>query len=172
MRNWMMACALSIGAYGLATGVCNAGVSEIRLGVLAHDPLTQKEDGIDLNAELFFDSWTSGSWELRPTIGVTGSLNGDTSQAYLGVVYGGPIFDSVFFEFGGGGSVHNGKLETADPNRKELGGRVLFHIEASLGVMLTDTMSLSLYADHISNAGIEERNEGLETAGLRMGFRL
>lgn len=172
MRNWILACALSVGASGLMAGASNAGVSEIRFGVLAHDPLRQKESGVDLNAELFFDSWTSGSWELRPVIGVTGSLNGDTSQAYLGIVYGGPIFDSVFFEFGGGGSIHNGKLETSDPNRKELGSRVLFRAEASVGVMLTETMSLSLYADHISNAGIEERNEGLETAGLRLGFRL
>ena len=38
--------------------------------------------------------------------------------------------------------------------------------------MLTETMSLSIYADHISNAGIEERNEGLETAGLRIGFKM
>ncbi len=127
---------------------------------------------MDLNAELFFNSWTSGSWQLRPTIGGTVNLNGDTSQAYIGLVYGGPISDSWFFELGGGGSVHNGKVDTTDPDRKELGSRVLFHVEASLGVMLTDTTSLSLYADHISNAGIEEHNEGLETAGLRVGFRL
>lgn len=172
MRNWLLGGTLSITASALTAVACQAGVSEIRFGALAHDPLTQKEEGVDVNAELFFNSWTSGSWQLRPTIGASWNTGGDTSQIYLGVVYGGPISDSLFFEFGGGGSVHDGKLETTDRNRKELGSRVLFHLEASLGVMLSDTTSLSLYADHISNAGIEERNEGLETAGLRVGFKL
>jgi hypothetical protein len=175
MRNATFGAALAIAASALTSSVCHAGdgpFSEIRLGVLAHDPLTHKEDGVDLNAELFFDSWTNGSWQLRPAIGATVSLNGDTSQAYVGLVYGGPLSDSVFFELGGGAAVHNGELDTLDPDRKELGSRVLFHVEASLGVMLTDTTSLSLYADHMSNAGIENHNEGLETAGLRVGFRL
>src|SRR5882672_8920423 len=153
MRKLILGCALSLAASSLTTFASQAAGSEIRLGVLAHDPLTQKEDGVDLNAEYFFDSWTSGSWQLRPAIGVTGSLNGDTSQAYICLVYGGPISDSMFVEIGGGGAIHNGKLETTDPDRKELGSRVLFHAEASIGVMLTDTMSLSIYADHVSNAG-------------------
>jgi len=174
MKKWFVACAVMLTAPLFSLGVSNAGdiISEIRFGVLAHDPLIQKENGVDLNAELFFNSWTSGSWQLRPAIGVTANLNGDTSQAYIGLVYGGPISDSLFVELGAGGAIHNGKLETADPDRKELGSRVLFHAEASVGVMLTDTTSLSLYVDHMSNAGIEERNEGLETAGARVGFRL
>jgi hypothetical protein len=172
MRKLAIGLALAMAASAFAAAACQAGVSEIRFGVLAHDPLTQKEEGVDLNAELFFDSWTDGSWQLRPTIGGTVNLNGDTSQAYLGLIYGGPISENWFVEIGGGASVHNGKLETTDPERKELGSRVLFHVQASIGVMLSDTTSLSLYADHISNAGIEERNEGLETAGLRIGFKL
>jgi lipid A 3-O-deacylase len=172
MRKLIIGCALSIAAAALSASVCHAGFSEVRLGVLAHDPLNQKEEGVDLNVQLYFDSWTSGSWELRPTIGGTVNVSGDTSQGYIGIVYGGPISDSLFVEIGGGGAIHDGKLETAELDRKELGSRILFHVEASIGVMLTDTMSLSLYADHISNAGIEERNEGLETAGLRIGFSL
>ncbi len=166
-----IAAALLVAASGASVAGAGA-ISEIRLGVLAHDPLIQKEKGVDLNAEFFFNSWTEGSWQLRPSIGVTANLNGNTSQAYLDLNYGGPISDSLFLEFGVGGAVHDGKLETPDHGRKELGARVLIHASMSLGVMMTDTMSLSLYADHISNAGIEERNEGLETAGLRLGFRM
>ena len=168
MRKRMVAALLVAATW---PNVAGAGISEVRFGVLAHDPLIQKEEGVDLNAELFFDSWIDGSWELRPSIGATVNLDDDTNFAYLGLTYGGPLSDSLFLEISGGGAVHDGKLETADPGRKELGSRVLYHVALSLGVRMTDTMSLSLFADHMSNAGIEERNEGLETGGLRLGFR-
>ncbi len=168
MRNWIA------GALVAAATTASAGATEIRLGVLAHDPLIQKEGGVDINAELFFNGWTGneGEWQLRPSIGVTANLEGDTSFAYVDLNYGGPISDSLFLEFAVGGAIHDGELETADPDRKELGGRVLIHAAISLGVMLTDNMSLSIYGDHMSNAGVEERNEGLETLGLRVGFKL
>jgi lipid A 3-O-deacylase len=168
MRNWIAAVIVA------AASVSTASATEIRVGVLAHDPLIQKEGGVDINAELFFNGWTGneGEWQLRPSIGVTANLEGDTSFAYVDLNYGGPISDSWFLEFAVGGAIHDGELETADPTRKELGGRVLIHAAISLGVMLTDNVSLSLYGDHMSNAGVEERNEGLETLGLRLGFRL
>lgn len=158
-------------AFGAAAGTAEAGVSEVRFGVLAHDPLAQKEDGIDINAEIFFSSWTQGSWELRPSLGASVNTTGDTSQVYLAINYGGPLGGGWFLEIAGGGMVHDGELETPDPNKKELGSEVLFHLGLSLGVMVSEDVSLSLYADHASNAGWAERNEGLETGGLRMGIR-
>jgi len=160
MRIVMAAAPLLVAAAG-ANGANAGAFSEVRFGVLAHDPLIRQEDGVDLNAEFFFNSSTQGSWELRPSIGVTANLNGDTSQAYLALNYGGPISDSLFLEIAGGGAIHDGKLETADHTRKELGSRVLFHVGLSLGVMLTET-----------NAGVEERNEGLEIGAMRLGLRL
>ena len=172
MRHLSVAAAMAA-ALAIA-GECNAyGLSEVRLGVLAHDPLINKEDGVDLNAEIYFDSWTEGSWELRPSVGGTLHLDDDgTSFAFVDLNYGGPIFDGVFAELSFGGALHDGKLETADPNRRELGSRVLFHLAGEIGIMLGEKTSLSLYVEHISNAGIEERNEGLETAGVRIGFRI
>src|SRR5262249_51172922 len=81
MRN-LIAGAMFV-ASTLAAATAQAGFSEVRIGVLAHDPLTQKEDGVDINGEVFFDSWTDGSWELRPSIGGTVNLSGDTSMAYI-----------------------------------------------------------------------------------------
>jgi lipid A 3-O-deacylase len=161
-------------AAAVMTSLSTANASEIRFGVLAHDPLAGKEDGVDANVEFFFDGWTGneGEWQLRPSIGATVNFQGDTNQAHLSLNYGGPISDSWFLEFSAGAAVHDGELETPDPNKKELGGRVLIRGAVSLGVMLSDTTSLSIYADHLSNAGVEERNEGLETAGLRIGFKL
>jgi lipid A 3-O-deacylase len=171
MRN-VIAGALCVAA--LSASVVTAAASEIRLGVLAHDPLAGKEDGVDINAEFFFNGWTGneGEWQLRPSIGATVNLEGDTSQAHISLNYGGPISESWFLEFSAGAAVHDGELETPDPHKKELGGRVLIRGAISLGVMLSETVSLSIYADHLSNAGVEERNEGLETAGLRIGFKL
>lgn len=175
MQDWIVAGALALAASLIGVSASTAGISEIRVGVLAHDPLNQKEEGIDLNAEVYFGDWLNsenGSWQLRPSIGVSVNTQGDTSQAYIDLNYGGPISDRWFLEFAAGVSVHNGETDTLDPDRLELGSRVLIHAAISLGVMLSETTSLSIYADHVSNAGIEERNEGLETAGLRLGFKL
>jgi lipid A 3-O-deacylase len=167
----LLATTVVVCAFGAAAGTANAGVSEVRFGALAHDPLAQKEDGIDINAEIFFSSWTQGSWALRPSLGASVNTTGDTSQVYIAINYGGPISEDWFLEISGGGMVHDGELETPDPNKKELGSEVLFHIGLSLGVMVSEDVSLSLFATHASNAGWAERNEGLETAGLRLGIR-
>jgi lipid A 3-O-deacylase len=169
----MIAMALAVCALGAAAGTANAGVSEVRFGVLAHDPLNGKEEGIDINAELFFSSWTEGSWQLRPSIGASVNTQGDTSQVYIALNYGGPISENWFLEISGGGMVHDGETDdmVAPPDRLELGSAVLFHVGLSLGVMVSEDVSLSLFATHASSAGITERNEGLETAGLRMGIK-
>ena len=177
MRICIARCILALTASLLTAGATSAGggiFSEVRLGVLAHDPFAQKEDGVDINAELYFDDfdWFEGSWDVRPSLGASVNTDGDTSKVYLDLNFGGPISDSVFVELGAGVAVHDGETDTLDPDRKELGSHVLIHLAANIGVMLADTVSLSIYVDHVSNAGIEEHNEGLETAGLRIGFKL
>lgn len=159
--------------------VCQAGdgpISELRLGVLAHDQgvfVATKEEGLDINGEIYFRDlgWFDGGWEARPSLGISVNLKGDTSQAYTGITIGGPIAGPVFIEGAVGAAVHDGDLDTATTDRKELGCRVLFHLAATAGVMLSDTTSLSLYLDHASNANLCDHNEGLETAGGRIGFR-
>ena len=179
MRKWILCCALVVAAPCVTSGVGLAGdgaISEFRLGVLAHDPgifSHPKENGIDLNGEIFFRDlgWFGGGWEARPSIGGSVNLDGGASQAYAGVTFGGPVAGPIFVELGVGAAVHNGELETTDPDRKELGCRVLFHLAGSVGIMLSDTMSLSAYLDHMSNGNLCDNNEGLETAGARAGFR-
>ena len=176
MRN-SFACAAALTAVLLCAEPSYAGngpFSEVRLGVLAHDPFTHKEDGVDINASVYFHNfdWFDGAWDIRPSLGVSVNTGGDTSLIYADLNFGGPIGRSTFAEIGAGVAAHDGETETQDPNRKEFGSTVLFHLSASVGVMLTDGMSASVYIDHISNAGLAEHNEGLETAGLRLGFGL
>lgn len=150
--------------------------SEVRLGVLGHDtgPFSgSKEHGVDFNAELYFNDlgWFGGTWEARPSVGLTVNTEGDTSQVYAGLNVGGGVAGPVFLEFGFGVAAHDGEHETMSPDKKELGCTVLFHLSTSVGVMVSDDVSLSAYLDHISNGNLCDNNEGMETAGVRLGFR-
>lgn len=173
------ACTVTFAVIGMAASSAFAGddfVSEIRLGASAHDEgafSDMKEKGIDVNGEILFHDtgWFGGGWQLRPNIGVNANTEGQTDQAYLGLVAGRRLFGPVFVEFGAGGAVHDGKLDTTDPDRRSLGCRVLFHIQGDIGIELGDNWHLMAHADHMSNAGLCDRNEGLETAGARLGYR-
>ena len=152
------------------------GLSEIRTGVLAHDQgafSSHKESGADINFELLFTSpdFLKRIWSPRPHIGFNANSAGDTSQAYLGLSWQWDFWRNWFAGFSFGGAVHNGKTETADLKRKELGCRVLFRESIEFGYRLTSTHGVSLFADHISNAKLCKNNEGLENFGLRYGYR-
>jgi hypothetical protein len=99
------------------------------------------------------------------------NARGETNQGYLGLVAGHRLLGPIFVELGVGGALHDGKLDTTDPDRRSLGCRVLFHVQGDIGVELGDNWRLMAHADHMSNANICDRNEGLETAGLRLGYR-
>jgi lipid A 3-O-deacylase len=76
----------------------------------------------------------------------------------------------IFSGFGLGAAVHDGPLDER-PNRKALGKRVLFHIPAEIGWRLDRHNSLSLYFEHVSNAGLADRNHGMDNIGVRYGYR-
>lgn len=154
-------------------------VSEIRLGVLVHDAAIISErvepTGPDANFEILFESpdFFKILWSPRPHFGVTLNPQGATSQAYLGLTWDWNATDLVFAEFSVGGSVHDGKLESlrAGPEEKPLGCRLLFRESLSLGYRLTDLHSLSVMVDHVSNGYLCDVNPGLDTVGLRWGYR-
>ena len=68
-------------------------------------------------------------------------------------------------------SVHDGPLHGNRATEKQLGLRVLFREAIELGWHFDARHSLSVIYDHISNAGLNDDNDGLETIGLRYGFR-
>jgi lipid A 3-O-deacylase len=151
-------------------------LSEIRLGVLNHDegPFSRnEEDGIDGNLELLFVSprFLDIIWAPRPHLGVDVNSSGDTSQVYLGLTWEWRFWRAWFANFSLGAAVHNGKLKTNRIDRKELGCRVLFRESAEMGYLFAGRHGVSLFLDHLSNAGICTKNEGLENFGLRYGYR-
>ena len=151
-------------------------VSEIRFGVFAHDqgPFSRnEEDGADFNFELLFTSPAilEGIWSPRPHFGATVNTSGDTSQVYLGLTWEWPFRRDWYLDFSLGAAVHSGRIKTNRIDRKELGCRVLFRESVELGYRLGTRHTISAFLDHLSNANICDKNEGLESLGVRYGYR-
>lgn len=157
---------------GWASGI----VSEIRGGILWHDqgPFSRnEEDGLDVNLEVLFASpgILRFLWSPRPHVGANINTSGDTSQLYFGLSWEWEFWGGWFAGFSLGGAVHDGKLETTQVDRKELGCRLLFRESIEGGYRFNGKHSVSVYLDHISNANICDKNEGLENVGVRYGYR-
>lgn len=169
----------------------SAIVDEVKLGVLYHDIGVfgdNLEDGADVNAEILFaapgwfydanqPAWVNSLLAPRPHIGVSVNTEGDTSQFYFGLTWDADLFvdilqpgDGLFATFGAGGAVHDGKLDTNDPDRKSLGSRVLFHLSTEIGYRFSERFSLAAYLEHSSNANLADRNDGFDNLGLRLGI--
>lgn len=151
-------------------------ISELRGGLLAHDvgPFShQKEDGVDVNAEILFTSpkFMELIWSPRPTIGATINTSGDTSQGYMGLTWEWDFWEQAYFSFFWGGAAHNGEKTANLPDKKDLGCSVLFREGLDLGWRFAENQAVMVHFSHISNAKICDSNEGLETIGVRYGYR-
>ena len=69
-----------------------------------------------------------------------------------------------------GAAVHDGPLDGRG-DRKALGSRVLFHVPLELGWRWDQRSSVSLYFEHVSNAGLADENEGMDNIGMRYGYQ-
>lgn len=169
-----LAVAIALGATSDFTEAAGS-VDEIRIGAAAHDAgliTRRREDGIDLNAEILFDSPALFDviWSPRPHLGATINTSGDTSFLYFGLTWDWQPHPSWFLEASFGGAVHNGDNSTDDPDEKQLGCSLQFREALGIGYRLNRNANLSLYADHISNGSLCSENEGLDTVGLRYGY--
>jgi lipid A 3-O-deacylase len=150
---------------------------EVKGGVLAHDVSFlwsnfNRESGVDLNGELVFaPKWEILGGAIRPALG--GSLNtaGDTSKIYLDAKYEYEFGNGFYAGIGLGGAWHDGNLRLTSNDRKALGSRILFHIPMEAGYRFDAHHGLSVYFDHVSNAYTQDANEGMDTLGVRYGYR-
>jgi len=183
---------LLIASGAASTASAQSILSELRLGVLAHDvPIIadQREHGVDLNAELRFvspvpDNWLANiapplRWVLdpRPNIGIEANTAGYTSQAYFGLTWTAVLFQDVFrpqdhidLDIGFGPAFNNG--HTVSRTHASLGSNVLFHPSLELVYWFAPRTNVSVYFDHSSNAGLATHNTGLGNLGVRLGFAL
>jgi lipid A 3-O-deacylase len=153
-------------------------IDEVRLGVLAHDVpelwsgWTIENRKPDLNGEFILSpSLAFLGGKIRPAIGGTWNTGGGTSKAYIDARYEYQTALGMFFGLGLGAAVHNGYLDPVSLDHKALGSRVLFHIPIEVGYRFDNGQTLSVYFEHISNGYTQRSNEGLDSLGVRYGFR-
>jgi hypothetical protein len=154
-----------------------AWLYEVKAGLLYHDmdylwSGFRLENGVDFNGEVIFApklELLGGAF--RGALGASVNSDGGTSKAYLDLRYMVEFDSGVFVSAGGGGAIHDGELTPSRKDRKALGSRLLFHIPFEAGYRFTPHQSLSIYYDHVSNAYLAKYNEGLDTLGLRYGYR-
>lgn len=168
---WLLAAILASPTAAGATG----WVDEGKLGVIYHDiPVggDHREPQADVNGELLFVSpdflGTIGA--PRPHLGGSVNTAGATSYAYFGLTWTAAPWDGpIFLGLGLGGAVHDGLLNKESPHRKELGSRVLFHESLESGYRFTESVSLSIFLDHMSDANLTRHNAGMTDLGFAWG---
>ena len=151
------------------------GVTDLRVGLLLHDtgPFSNtKEDGLDGNVEVLFKSpkYLEKIWSPKPHIGMSLNSSTDTNQLYGGLTWNWKFDGGYFVDLSFGATLHDGETETDRTDKKELGCSLLFRESIGLGYVINGPHSVMLYLDHISNAKLCDRNEGLENLGLRYGY--
>ena len=151
-------------------------VSEIRLGILIHDvgPFSSSEEsGTDVNLEFLFNSskYLERIWAPRPHLGLTLNSNDDTNQAYFGLTWEFDVWPHLFLGLSLGGSFHDGQTKTDRIDKKELGCKLLFRESLEVGYRFGNRHAITAYLDHLSNANLCDKNEGLENVGMRYGYR-
>jgi hypothetical protein len=156
----------------------SGGFFEIRGGVLAHDvdnlwSHTQKEGGIDYNAEVIFGRprFKILSGLVRINLGASIHSQGETSKLYAGLLWEYQTRWGLLLDLGFGLAVHTGELESDNMDRKWLGSRFLFRLALEAGFALNEHHRVSILFDHISNANLVLPNEGMDTLGIRYGYR-
>jgi len=152
-------------------------INEFRIGLLAHhvEPAGTEKGGQDVSVEMLFrrHAFSYGSRladiVLRPRVHVGASINvnGDTSQLYSGLTWDIPLTERVSLELTFGGSLHDGPH---NGDGSAFGCALNFRESASIGFALTQRWRLYGTVAHMSNAGLCERNSGLTSAGVRLGY--
>ena len=163
----------------LLSGV--AAAAELRGGVVRQDfqdlwaAPAKQERAWGLNAEWGFDPLGRLlGGDVAPFVGATWTpARGKVDKAYAGISLEWNL-EPAILRLGLGGVVHNGKVDDPATNgiRRQFGSRVLFHIPVELGLAVAPGTRLSLYFDHMSNAGLARLNPGMDSLGIRIGWRL
>ncbi len=162
----------------LQPSLCRAfGVEETRFGLLYHDVGiwggSSQEGGTDINGELIFSAAAPLlAGVIRPNLGVSVNTSGGTSKLYMGGFWQYRWQGPWFVDLGLSLAIHNGETRSEPASEmNQLGSRILFRLSCEAGFSLTEHHQLSLLFDHMSNAYLADPNEGLDTLGLRYGYR-
>jgi hypothetical protein len=152
-------------------------ISEVRLGVFAHDPTSPEKGPVDINGEILtVKPFVPADPVLAffvPRLALGGTLNtaGGTSHGYASLAWTYDITSKLFVEASVGVAFHNGNTGTFVPrDRVALGCSPLFRESGSLGYRFDEHWSIMATVEHLSNADACSRNRGLTNYGVRVGY--
>lgn len=187
MKHLALAAAAAICLAGIAQAEDNRGL-EFRFGVTAHDLADHVEDGPNVTLDLLFASpdFLEVIWSPRPYLYGSFNTNGLTNFGGTGLAWNWEFAENWNFEFRTGLSYNDGVVDI-DPNsapddptrirlattRALMGNEILFHNALGIDYDLNDRWSIGAYYEHISHGQIiaEGRNQALDNAGVRIGYR-
>jgi lipid A 3-O-deacylase len=187
--------AVGIAAFGAAMALApaaHAGVSEVHVGVMAHNICVtdcknaNKEDGPAVEFEVSFDSPGFLNWAGSPKPYLVASVNvaGETSFGGIGLEWRWNFADGWALEPGVGYVVHDG--ETVNPfangtpeslafsnEHVLLGSRDLFRTSLGLTRDFDGPWEGQVFFSHLSHGQIigEGRNQGMDQLGVRFGYQ-
>lgn len=145
---------------------------QLRVGVLQHDldGYGGTENGVDITVELRGAPLKAPFWNAvfspRPHFGANLNDSGTTSSLYAGLTWMAELGAFAYISADFGGAVHDGKLQTDDPERADLGSRLLFREALEVGVRLGYRWRVGVRIDHISNANLASENDGITDLGV------
>lgn len=176
MKHFLLFAVFTLGMAS-AQADSDGGIYELKAGVLNHDADGlwsgfSREQGVDVNLEaVFAPSVQFLSGTVRPALGISVNSAGDTSKVYLDARWELNTGNPLTLATGIGVAVHDGEENLVANDRKALGSTVLFHIPIEVIYRMDAHNALSLYFDHMSNGSLASDNEGLDTLGVRYGYR-
>jgi hypothetical protein len=128
-----------------------------------------------INGEFLFPSFDvlKGIGSPRPYIGTDIAISDDPIHVlYAGLNWQAYLTQRFYLGFSLGGSLNSDSKRTNDKgDERDLGSTVLFHLQASAGVDITEKLGAEAFLNHISNANLGSSNDGLESAGVRLTWR-
>lgn len=171
--------ALAAAPFFCASAPANAEgmLTELRIGVLDHDSDLLRErhetSDPDINLEARFASPDFLSWAFAPNplIGANINTGSGTSVAYAGLGWTFFLTEGFFADFTLGGAVHDGETDRATADSRDYGCRLGFHESFSLGYSFDGHNAIMLGIDHMSNASLCDKNDGLTNLGIRYAYK-
>ena len=166
----------------LATAIASpAKADELYAGIASQDIATPVAmdigaEGVDFQLGYRGDRIEALSFIGKPSPYILASVNsaGDTSFAAAGLSW--KFGDRLYVRPGIGIAIHDGpELQlAADGSQTQLGSRVLFEPELSVGVRLSQKADIEATWVHLSHARIFSgvQNPGLDIFGVRLVFEL
>jgi lipid A 3-O-deacylase len=163
-------------------------IDEVRFGIYDHDTDligSKKEGGADLILEVLSRriTWLDLIGGPKLLLGAAVNTTGRTDQVYFGLIRRWELFqdviksgDEIFLEGTLGGSWHDGRLDVIGTPEEETwkshGSRLVFRENVGIGYRFSAKWSVTVNLNHISNAGLAERNEGMNGIGMTVNMAM